>query len=331
MSDTTNPPVVTSIQNTTGVIELARPKALNSLNRPMIDAMTAALEAWRDNDAVTQVLVHAPERGFCAGGDVREVREAVIAGTPEVGDDYFAAEYALNQLIAEYPKPFGALADGVIMGGGQGISMHGTYRVVTARTWASMPEAAIGFITDVGMSHTLQAVAGEALGRFAALTAYRLSAEDLLHTGLATHLVEDASPEAIIADGFEAALAGARIGAHDPPLKKWEDDIAAVFTHDHWSDIEDALRAHGDEEFVQLVDSLLDGTSPASLTASAELLSVNARRTLEEALRNELALASLMIREPDFAEGVRAVLVDKTKDATFSDPRPAAEYRAVLR
>lgn len=324
-------PVMTSIRNTTGVIELTRPKALNSLNREMIDTMRHALEQWRDNDSVTQVLVYAPERSFCAGGDVREIYEAVRAGRPEIGDDYFAAEYSLNRYIAGYPKPYGALADGIIMGGGQGISMHGRYRIVTEKTWASMPEPAIGYITDVGMSHTLQAIAGEAVGRFAALTAYRLTAEDLLHTGLATHVVPQAEPEEIISGGFEAALAEARTVAVDPPLQRWESDIEAVFSHDHWDEIEQALARHDNPEFVDLVNSLIDGASRASLIASAELLAVNATRSLADALDNEYALGTMMIREPDFVEGVRAVLVDKTKDAQFSDPRPAAEYRAALR
>lgn len=320
-----------SIRNTTGVIQLARPKALNSLNREMVDTITQALEDWRDDDSVTQVLIHAPEKGFCAGGDVRAVRDLVQRGEFAEADEYFVAEYSMNHLIDTYPKPYGALADGIIMGGGQGVSMHGDYRVVTEKSWASMPEMAIGYITDVGMSHKLQTIAGRAMGRFLALTAYRLGADDLLYTGLATHVVDTGEIDAFVEEGFEAALANARTTAVDPPLARFEAEIADVFGHDHWDEIVAALDACENKEFVELVHSLIDAASPAALIASAELLAVNADRTLRQALDNELSLGKMMIREPDFLEGVRAVLVDKTRDPQFSTPRPAAEYRAKLR
>ncbi|AWB82281.1 3-hydroxyisobutyryl-CoA hydrolase [Corynebacterium yudongzhengii] len=324
-------PVITSISNATGVIALNRPRALNSLNPEMVEIIAEALESWRDDDTVEQVLIHAPERGFCAGGDVRAAREAVLEGKSDEADQFFAGEYRLNNLLAEYPKPFAALADGVIMGGGQGISMHGSHRIVTENAFASMPEMAIGYITDVGMSYALQAITGKATGRFLALTGYRLKAEDMLHTGLATHVVDSPDIEALTRQSFDDVLADARTTAIDPPIARVAEDIEAVFRYGSWEEIDKALRSHDNQEFVELVDELIAGASKASLVATAELLAVNAERNLSEALDNELRLGSFMIRQPDFAEGVRAVLVDKTKDASFGDPLPASEYRQYLR
>lgn len=324
--------VITSVRNTTGVIELNRPKALNSLSPEMIAEIAAALEKWRDDDAVTQILVHAPERSFCAGGDVRHVRELILDGQLSQADQFFAEEYDLNLAIATHPKPYGALIDGVLMGGGQGISVHGDYRIITDQAFASMPEMAIGYITDVGMSWKLQQLdTGAAVGRFLALTGYRLTPDDMLYTGLATHLVSGVDAEAIIGGGFEAALKGA-LTEHGPSrLQDWREDIDAVFSHDTWEEISAALDAHPEGDFVSQVRELLSSASPSALVATTELLAANAGTDLAGALANEKALSYVVLREDDFVEGVRAVLVDKTRDAAFS-PQPDPErYRRVLR
>lgn len=329
-------PVITSIENTTGIIALNRPKALNSFNGEMISLVAEVLESWRDNEAVTQVLIHAPERSFCAGGDVKQVREAVLAGDLPLADSFFAEEYPLNLAIAEYPKPYGAIMDGVVMGGGQGVSMHGDYRIITPNAFASMPEMAIGYVTDVGMSWRLQQLAGgPALGRFLALTGYRLKAADLLYSGMATHLVDDPDPARIIAKGFDQALADARTAPDadtgEPQLAAWKEDIEAVFGFDTWTEIDEALQRHDNAEFVTTVMDLIAAASPSSLVATTELLAANAHNDLKSALHNELNLGQHMLRQPDFSEGVRAVLVDKTRDADFTPAGDPAEYRALLR
>lgn len=324
-------PVITSVRNTTGVIELSRPKALNSLNQEMIEEIRAALEKWRDDDAVTQILVYAPERSFCAGGDVRRARELILEGRPEEADEFFAAEYELNRVISEYPKPYGAIIDGVLMGGGQGISVLGDFRIITDNAFASMPEMAIGYITDVGMSWKLQQLdTGAATGRFLALTGYRLTPDDMLYTGLATHLVGDPDPEAIIGGGFAAALDGA-LTEHGPSqMQDWQEAIDAVFSHDSWADISAALDSCEDTEFVKKVREMTAQASPSALVATAELLTANAHTDLAGALENERKLSYVVLREPDFVEGVRAVLVDKTRDAQFSEAQDPQVYREVL-
>ena len=196
MNTSTDAPVLVSVRNTTGVLELNRPKALNSLNPEMVGIISDALEQWRDDDGITQVLITSTsEKAFCSDGDVRFAREGILDGREDEVDQFFADEYAMNNVIGTYPKPYIALIDGIVMGGGLGVSAHGSHRIITEKAWASMPEMAIGYVTDVGISYAAQRWSGSssAIGTFIGLTGYRLRAADLLHTGLATHRVADAS------------------------------------------------------------------------------------------------------------------------------------------
>ena len=285
--------------------------------------MSRALRQWRDDDAVTQVLVASnSEKGFCSGGDVRWAREQVLAGKADEADEFFAVEYAMNRQIAEFPKPYVALIDGVVMGGGLGVSAHGSHRVITPAAFASMPEMAIGYVTDVGMSQVFQRLRfGPAMGRFLALTGYRLTAADMLASGLATHHVDaaDGVAEAIVAEGVDQALAQLATQPQEPSrLVDMVEDIDATFGHDTWAEIDRALASHDNAEFVDLVRELIAGASPTSLTRSTELMAANLEVDLAQALDNERQVGEKMRRHPDFVEGVRAVLVDKTRDAQFT-------------
>lgn len=315
--------VITSISNTTGVLQLNRPRAINALTPEMVEAVSRALRQWRDDDAVTQVLVASnSEKGFCSGGDVRWAREQVLAGKADEADEFFAVEYAMNRQIAEFPKPYVALIDGVVMGGGLGVSAHGSHRVITPAAFASMPEMAIGYVTDVGMSQVFQRLRfGPAMGRFLALTGYRLTAADMLASGLATHHVDaaDGVAEAIVAEGVDQALAQLATQPQEPSrLVDMVEDIDATFGHDTWAEIDRALASHDNAEFVDLVRELITGASPTSLTRSTELMAANLEVDLAQALDNERQVGEKMRRHPDFVEGVRAVLVDKTRDAQFT-------------
>ena len=315
--------VITSISNTTGVLQLNRPRAINALTPEMVEAVSRALRQWRDDDAVTQVLVASnSEKGFCSGGDVRWAREQVLAGKADEADEFFAVEYAMNRQIAEFPKPYVALIDGVVMGGGLGVSAHGSHRVITPAAFASMPEMAIGYVTDVGMSQVFQRLRfGPAMGRFLALTGYRLTAADMLASGLATHHVDaaDGVAEAIVAEGVDQALAQLATQPQEPSrLVDMVEDIDATFGHDTWAEIDRALASHDNAEFVDLVRELIAGASPTSLTRSTELMAAHLEVDLAQALDNERQVGEKMRRHPDFVEGVRAVLVDKTRDAQFT-------------
>lgn len=315
----------------TGIITLDRPKALNALNHRMINAIAEALDTFRDDDAVRQVLLcSAGEKAYCAGGDVRSVRESDLDGDFGPGDDLFRDEYDMNHALATFPKPTVALIDGITMGGGLGVSAHADHRVVTERAWQSMPEMAIGFVTDVGISHAfthLPNVPEEsraAVGLFLATTAYRMTSDDLLWSGLATHRIEDggadAFRDALLADGVDAAVSktdrAATAADGDSELARNLDWIAATFAGDDWTAIDERI-AGASGDFADKVRSLLAPANPLSLFAATALLTYSADRTLREALDAELALGKLLRRQPNFAEGVRAVLVDKDRTAHF--------------
>jgi enoyl-CoA hydratase len=334
---------------TTGVITLDRPRALNALNLAMIRGIAAALERFATDDGIRQVLIRsASPRAFCSGGDVRSVRESDLAGDREQGDAFFLEEYDVNHAIATFPKPVIVLLDGITMGGGMGVSMHATHRVITPKTWASMPEAAIGFITDVGISHVFTHLPTQSeegspsleLGLWLAATAYRLTAGDLLWTGLATHLVADADTFAdlLFAEGADAAFASAVHGSEYPEsaLSDMAGRIVEIMGGLQWQEIATRLQDDTDAT-ASLTRELLAPASPSSLEAMAALLEYSSRHTLREALDAEFALGCRARQLPDFAEGVRAVLVDKTKDAAFVPATLAeigdgvrAEIRAVL-
>ncbi|WJY97142.1 3-hydroxyisobutyryl-CoA hydrolase [Corynebacterium fournieri] len=322
--------VKTEVRGTTGVITLDRPKALNSLNPEMARAIDATLKQWRDDDAVEQVVIQSSGKHFCSGGDVRAARDGILTGHEAEVDAFFADEYAMNLDIANYPKPYIALCSGVIMGGGMGVSAHGSHMVVTEDAFASMPEMNIGYITDVGMSWVLQnlpKVPSQSLGTFLGLTGYRLSPDDMLATGLATHKVAtlDGVLDGIVADG-PGYLDTIALEPGESTLLSLLDDIDTVFTGP-W----DEIRARLDGDLAERVAELTEQASPSSLVAAAELFAANATQDLAGALDNERRLGALMTREPDFAEGVRAVLVDKDQSPNFAPQPEPGKYRDVLR
>ncbi len=321
-----------SISGGSGYIQLNRPKALNSLDQDMITSIDAAVDLWREEPSVHQIVITSGhEKAFCAGGDVRAVREAILAGTPELGEEFFTTEYRLNHKIAQISthKPYVAIIDGIAMGGGLGVSMHGSHRIVTERASAAMPEMAIGFIPDVGITHFSQQVVSALgrplpeLARFIGLSGYRLNAADMLWAGWATHFVPSAAlaefSESMDAEGVEAALqrhaidpTGAQdgeLGLPEAQLPGWYDDIAASFSGKGWADYSPAPQ----------FSDLLASANPESLVAAAELYRINDAPgvTLEQALANELRLGAYMRAQPNFLEGVRAVLVDKDRNAQF--------------
>ena len=186
MTDETE--ILTSIENGVGRLTLNRPKALHALNRGMCEAMTEALLAWRDDDAVKSILIdHAGERGFCAGGDIRMIAESG-AGDASEARAFFDTEYKLNHLLFDYPKPVTALVDGIVMGGGVGISEPADVRIATERTTYAMPETGIGLFPDVGGGWFLPRLPGQT-GVWLALTGARLKAADTVALGVHTHFV----------------------------------------------------------------------------------------------------------------------------------------------
>ena len=309
-------PVLLSVRHRTGLIELNRPKALNSLNPEMIDIITKALRMWGPDDDIDQVVVFSSHpKAFCAGGDVRHARSEVLEGGDP--DSFFEAEYALNAALSEFPKPYIAVLDGVAMGGGLGISLHGSHRIVTDKAFASMPEMAIGYVTDVGVPYMSQRTMSPALAKFWGVTGYRMYAADLLYTGLATGYTEDPTAfiEDVVAHGISSAQLSDAAARGPAPLAALAPAIEEAFAHSTWPEILAACTP----ELRELVDELTAAASPTSIVAALELYDFESRAAdIREALAAELRLGTYLIRQPDFAEGVRAVLVDKSKDAAFS-------------
>ncbi|GAA1481549.1 enoyl-CoA hydratase/isomerase family protein [Gordonia sinesedis] len=315
--------ISTSVTNGVGEIILDRPKALNALDQSMIDDMAQVLTAWADDDSIETVLVtSASDRAFCAGGDIRAIREFALAGDTDSITRYFSSEYRLDQLIADYPKPYVALIDGAAMGGGLGISVHGEIRVVTEKALIAMPETAIGFFPDIGSTYFLPRLP-RGVGMWLGLTGARIRGAQAVTVGLATHFV----PSDKIADVAEAIRGGRpladALSVAEPvegadtelPLAK----IGEYFADDNINAILGGLRgAVGDDWAADMV-SLIEGASPTSLWVTAAMLTKGASSTLDECFERELNAAERITLTHDFAEGVRAVLVDKDRTPSF-DP-----------
>ncbi|RZJ04382.1 MAG: enoyl-CoA hydratase/isomerase family protein [Brevundimonas sp.] len=320
---TEEPEVLTRVESGVGRITLNRPKALHALNLAMCEAMTAALLAWRDDASVKSVLVdHSGERGFCAGGDIRMIAESG-AGDASEARAFFLTEYRLNHLMFDYPKPITALVDGIVMGGGVGISEPAEVRIATERTTYAMPETGIGLFPDVGGGWFLSRLPGET-GTWLALTGARLKAADTVFLGIHSHylptdaleafkaiLAADPAHPADVADGLEVDPGEAPVEAHVEAIDR-------LFAHDSVETIFAALEAEGSDWAVAQL-AVLKTKSPQSLKVTLRQLRLG--RTLDSFADNmamEYALGGRVVRTHDFQEGVRAVIVDKDNTPNWS-------------
>jgi enoyl-CoA hydratase len=306
-----------------GRIILNRPEALNALDLAMIRACTGALEAWRDNPHVHAVVIEgAGDRAFCAGGDIRALRQYTLDGEHHKAETFFREEYALNLMIASYPKPYIALIDGICMGGGIGVSVHGPYRVASEHAAFAMPETAIGFFPDIGATFFLPRLPGQ-LGTYLGLTGARMQGADAVHAGLATHFSPRdqmrALSRALAADGPGA------LGSHMARLPAFSlaDKRAAIdqcFGADSMSDIMRRLELLNDDWAMKTLTTLR-AVSPSALCWTLMALRRGADMTLPQCQAAEFALTRTTMRHPDFSEGVRAMVVDKDRKPQW---RPAA-------
>ena len=318
-----------------GLITLNRPKALNALTLDMIRAFAAAIDEWRDDESVRLVVLEgAGGRAFCAGGDVRAVREASITGNRAAVEDFFSEEYAVNTGIATFPKPWVSLIDGVCMGGGIGVAVHNGPRVVSEHALVAMPETAIALFPDVGTSYVLPRLPGK-VGIWLALTGARLTGADSVHAGLATHFVPRESlpalRAALLADGA-GAVSSFSVTPPEASFAPHREAIDRCFGQDSMLGILAALDAEG-TEWAAAQAKILRRMSPTSLCVSLELLKRGAEQDLAGCLATELALTRVVVNEhPDFVEGVRSVLMDKDgapkwQPARIEEVDPAAIAR----
>lgn len=304
-----------------GRITLNRPDALNALTLQMVRDMWGALQAWAHDDGILAVAIDgAGGRGLCAGGDIRALYDAVKAGDRDGPATFWREEYRLNALIARYPKPYIALMDGVVMGGGVGISAHGSHRLVTGKTMIAMPETSIGFFPDVGGTCLLAKSPGE-LGTHVALTSGRLGAADAILTGLAdTHIAIQSWP-ALVAElsRIKAAqdvdpIVRAHVAeAEHSKLAASRAWIDRCYAHDTIEEIVAALQAAPEPDANKAATTILRNSPTALKVTLKALRAERAGVSLEACLDQEYRLALRLAFQPDFAEGIRAAVVDKDR------------------
>lgn len=299
-----------------GLITLDRPKALNALTLGMVDAMDAQLRLWRTDDAVELVVVQgAGERAFCAGGDIRALYESGRTGTPYV-IEFYEREYRLNRLIKRYPKPYIALINGIVMGGGVGVSIHGFARVCGEGTMFAMPETGIGLFPDVGGTHFLPRCPGET-GLYLALTGARLDVTDSAYVGVATHIVPVALHQALLAALCEAGLPVGRVLSHyavRPETKSRIEGLrAAIDLHFSCTSVEGITASLESDTslFADQTLATLAAKSPTSLRVTFNQIREGAKLGFEECIKLEFRLTNRFMRGHDFYEGVRAVIIEK--------------------
>ena len=300
-----------------GILSLNRPQAIHSLTLEMVHAMTAALVEWRDDPAVEAVILdHAAGRGFCAGGDIAELRESIVNAGGVAARQFFHDEYLLDHLIKTYPKPFVAFIDGIVMGGGVGISQPARYRVATENTRFAMPETGIGLFPDVGGSFYLARLPHR-IGQFLVLTGARLDGAECLWTGLATdYLPAAALPEAkrrIAEAPTEIAAILADLAVEPPPARIAANagTIDRLFAADTLEEIVTALDAEPGEWAVKERAAIAPKAPLSSKVALRQLVEGAAITDFAAIMAMEYRIASRLIMRPDFAEGVRALIVDK--------------------
>lgn len=323
------PRVLVRTDGALGRLTLNRPEAINALDVDMIRLLTEALENWRHDTDVQIVLIDGEgERGTCAGGDVRALHQQIVGGRGAETIEFFRSEYALDAMIAEYPKPVVTIADGITMGGGIGLTGHASIRVVTERSTLAMPETRIGFTPDVGGTWLLGRAPGR-FGEYFALTGRTMSAADAVLLGFADHVVPsdrlDALREALAyrADPtgpseivllFDETPEPSRL----PESRPWIDD---AFSADSVADIVARLRAREEPDAVDTAD-LLETLAPTGLAVTLDAVrEARGMPGLRAALEGEYRRVMWFVtRHPDLVEGIRAQVVDKDRDPKWDPP-----------
>ncbi|MES2495391.1 MAG: enoyl-CoA hydratase/isomerase family protein [Pseudomonadota bacterium] len=321
--------VLIFVEGRTGRIRLNRPKALHALTHPICTAMVDALTAWATDDAVDLVMIdHAEGRGFCAGGDIRQIAESAKGDGAEARA-FFHEEYRLNHLLFTYSKPTIAFMDGVTMGGGVGISQPCSFRIVTERTMYAMPETGIGLFTDVGGGRYLSRMPGRT-GQYVGLTGARLNGAECLALALGSHYVASEAIEALKAEilgnpkAIDTVLRSAVTAVPEAPILDRRADIDRLFASDRYEDIVAALAADGGE-WAQATLKTLETKSPQACKVVLRLLAESARiEDFADEMAMEYAVVAHVIERPDIVEGVRALIVDKDNSPRWN-PATAAE------
>ncbi|MBZ9993202.1 enoyl-CoA hydratase/isomerase family protein [Mesorhizobium sp. BH1-1-4] len=297
-----------------GVVTLTRPKALNAITHNMVKALGKALDAWEQDASINVVVVKAEGRAFSAGGDILQVYEAGRAGKPPV--DFFADEYRLNARIARFRKPYVALIDGIVMGGGVGISFHGSHRIMTENAQFAMPEVGIGFFPDVGASHLLPDLGGS-FGMYLGLTGARIRYGDALWSGLATHTIKAADQAGLLDELASSNDPNAELRDFFVPAKRETerqdlDSIARHFSQGTLAAVIASLEgAAGGDAFAEKTLAMMRSRSPTSLHVAWREIGAGLTLSMDDCMRMEFRILNRMLAGHDFYEGIRAAIIDK--------------------
>jgi enoyl-CoA hydratase len=327
----TEPDLIVRREGSAGIVRLNRPKAINAMTLEMSEGIDRALDQFESDPAVSVVLLEgAGERGLCAGGDIRGLYESSRAGG-DLGKRFWRQEYVMNARIAKYPKPYVAFMDGLVMGGGVGLSAHSRHRVVTERTKLAMPEVGLGFFPDVGGTWLLSRRPGE-IGSYFGLTGQTMNGPDAIHARFADAVVPSAKLPALrevltkvrpgtlsieveaLIDGFATGETSGPVAAMQPTIDRW-------FAHDRMEDIVASLTRDGSELAQATLKTLLE-KSPRGMVVTLKLLRLGrTSSSLEACLVREYRAALEVFRSDDFREGVRAAVIDKDRNPTWSPPK----------
>ena len=331
MNDVVEGDLVARREDFAGIIRLNRPKAINAVTLEMFRDIDKALDAFEaDPEVAVIVLEGAGERGLCAGGDIRALWESSkVKG--DLGKILWREEYILNARIAKFPKPYVAFMDGIVMGGGVGLSAHGAHRVVTERTRLAMPEVGLGFFPDVGGTFLLSRAPGE-IGTYFGLTGQTMNGPDAIYARFADAVVPSAKLPALrealtkvrpgtTSAGIKTLIDGFATGETAGPVAAMQFRIDGWFAHDRMEDIVAALGRDG-SELAQATLKTLGEKSPRGMVVTLELLRLaRASSSLEECLVREYRAALAVFASDDFREGVRAAVIDKDRSPKWSPPR----------
>ncbi|MDO5635150.1 MAG: enoyl-CoA hydratase/isomerase family protein [Micrococcus sp.] len=308
-----------------GVIVLNRPKAINALTHGMVAGILEQLTAWQDDDDVAAVLIRgAGDRGLCAGGDIVSVYRSIQAEEFAEAEEFFRTEYRMNLLISDYPKPVVAFQDGIVLGGGVGVSGHASHRVATERTRWGMPETGIGLVPDVGGTYLISRLEG-GFGPYLGMTGTHITGADAVFLGLSSHHVDssdlDAIQEALATEAPDAVLARFASESGEAGLAAEAEWIHTAFGQGAPAEIQTALQERSEEGAAQAAKAL-SRVSPMAQTVTLEAVRRAAQHdSLADVLVQEFRVTAAHLREHDFPEGIRALLVDKDKNPQW---QPAA-------
>jgi enoyl-CoA hydratase len=327
----TEPDLIARREGTAGIIRLNRPKAINAVTLEMFRDIDKALDAFEADSAVAVILLEgAGERGLCAGGDIRALWESSkVRG--DLGKILWREEYILNARIKKFPKPYVAFMDGIVMGGGVGLSAHSSHRVVTEKTKLAMPEVGLGFFPDVGGTWLLAHAPGE-IGTYFGLTGTTMNGPDAIYAGFADAVVPSGKLPALrealtnvrtgaTSADIKALIAGFATGETSGPVAAQRATIDKWFAHDRMQDIVATLQADSSELALATLKTLGE-KSPRGMVVTLKLLRLaRTAKSLEEALVREYRAALEVFASDDFREGVRAAVIDKDRQPKWSPPR----------